>query len=173
MFLVRRLDRAATLLIVSALVTGEVLRVSLSSKGSLNFRRLRQGKPCFKKNSPNNFRSSSMFLTYLTAPELPFREFNGKFVRDFDLRLRKLWLYYVLVLLREGGKCTDFESARAKVFYCLLNLLFRCLHISVIMRLLQMVIDKLSGKPDDLLWVLYERVSDVPSTGRLMLQKPD
>ena len=42
-----------------------------------------------------------------------------------------------------------------------------------------MVIGKLSGKPDDLLWVLYERVSDVPSnerskpTGRLMLQKPD
>ena len=133
MFLVRGLDRPVTLLIVSALVTGEVLRVSLSSKGSLNFRRLRLGKPCFKKNSPNNFRSSSMFLTYLTAPELPFREFNVKFVRDFDLRLRKLWLYYVFVLLREGGKCTDFESARAKVFYCLLNLLFRCLHISVIM----------------------------------------
>ena len=74
-----------------------------------------------------------MFLTYLTAPELPFREFNGKFVRDIDLRLRKLWLYYVLVLLREGGKCTDFKNARAKVLYCLLNLLFRCLHISVIM----------------------------------------
>lgn len=74
-----------------------------------------------------------MFLTYLTAPELPFREFNVKFVRDFDLRLRKLWLYYVFVLLREGGKCTDFKNARAKVLYCLLNLLFRRLHISVIM----------------------------------------
>ena len=116
MFLVRGLDRPETLLIVSALVTGEVLRVSLSSKGSLNFRRLRLGKPCFKKNSPNNFRSSSMFLTYLTAPELPFREFNVKFVRDFDLRLRKLWLYYVLVLLREDGNAQILKAHVQRYF---------------------------------------------------------
>ena len=32
-----------------------------------------------------------------------------------------------------------------------------------------MVIGKLSGKPDDLLWVLYERVSDVPSNERSKL----
>lgn len=74
-----------------------------------------------------------MFLIYLMVLEFLFCEFNGKFVRDFDFRLCKFWLYYVLVLLRESGKCIDFKNVCVKVLYCLLNFLFCCLYILVIM----------------------------------------